>query len=84
MIEADLNDAWEVLAEPIQTVLHKAGYPNPYEKLKELTRGQEISAADIHAFVESLPIEQADKARLQAMRPESYIGLAAKLVDEIG
>jgi adenylosuccinate lyase len=82
-IEADLNDAWEVLAEPIQTVLRKAGYPNPYEKLKELTRGQKISAEDIRAFVESLPIEQADKARLLEMRPESYIGLAASLVEKI-
>lgn len=83
VIEANLNNAWEVLAEPIQTVLRKAGYPNPYEKLKELTRGQAISAEAIRAFVESLPIEQADKERLQAMRPETYTGLASKLVEKI-
>jgi adenylosuccinate lyase len=82
-IEADLNEAWEVLAEPIQTVLRKAGYLNPYEKLKELTRGQQISAADIRAFVEGLPIEEGDKARLLEMRPETYIGLAAELVDRL-
>jgi adenylosuccinate lyase len=82
-IEAELNEAWEVLAEPIQTVLRKAGYPNPYEKLKELTRGHSITEADIRAFVEGLPIEESDKTRLLEMRPESYIGLAAALVDRM-
>ncbi|MGB7338783.1 MAG: adenylosuccinate lyase [Phototrophicaceae bacterium] len=83
-INADLDTAWAVLAEPIQTVLRKAQYPNPYEKLKELTRGVDITQADIHAFIETLPIDAADKQRLQAMTPASYIGLASDLVDFIG
>jgi adenylosuccinate lyase len=83
-IDADLLDAWEVLAEPIQTVLRKANYPNPYEKLKELTRGVKMSQADIQAFVDSLPISDADKARLREMTPASYIGMASDLVEFIG
>lgn len=83
-IDADLDGAWEVLAEAIQTVLRKANYPNPYEKLKELTRGVGITQADIQAFVESLPIDEQDKARLLALTPATYIGLASDLVDVIG
>ena len=83
-IEADLNDAWEVLAEPIQTVLRKVSYPNPYEKLKELTRGVQITQADIQEFVDSLPLDDADKARLREMTPASYTGMASDLVEFIG
>lgn len=82
-IDADLVDAWEVLAEPIQTVLRKVRYPNPYEKLKELTRGVKITQADIQEFVDSLPLDEADKARLREMTPATYTGMASDLVDII-
>lgn len=77
----DLNDAWEVMAEPIQTVMRKAGIEKPYEKLKELTRGQKIDRETIQKFVAGLELEDADKQRLLNMTPESYIGMADKIVD---
>ncbi len=77
----DLDNAWEILAEPIQTIMRKAGIEKPYEKLKELTRGQKISQATIHSFVESLALESADKQRLLEMTPASYTGMADKIVD---
>ncbi|MEO1643952.1 MAG: adenylosuccinate lyase [Chloroflexota bacterium] len=84
-LRADLDDAWEVLAEPIQTVLRKAGYDKPYEMLKELTRGARITAEDIQAFVDGLDkLPAEDKARLQALTPATYIGIASELVDRIG
>lgn len=83
VIAADLDQAWEVLAEPIQTVLRKSGDENPYEKLKALTRGAHMTQADIHAFVQTLPLTDADKARLLALTPATYIGAAASLVDHL-
>ncbi len=77
----DLDNAWEVMAEPIQTVMRKAGIEKPYEKLKELTRGQKIDATTIRNFVEGLDLEDADKQRLLEMTPASYTGMAAKIVD---
>ncbi len=77
----DLDEAWEVLAEPIQTVMRKAGIEKPYEKLKELTRGQKIDRETIQTFVEGLDLEMADKQRLLKMTPASYIGMADKIVD---
>jgi len=77
----DLDEAWEVLAEPIQTVMRKAGIEKPYEKLKELTRGQKIDRETIQTFVEGLDLEMADKQRLLQMTPASYIGMADKIVD---
>ena len=77
----DLNDAWEVMAEPIQTVMRKAGIEKPYEKLKELTRGQKIDRETIQKFVEGLDLEAADKRRLLQMTPANYIGMADKIVD---
>jgi adenylosuccinate lyase len=77
----DLDQAWEVLAEPIQTVMRKAGIEKPYEKLKELTRGNVIDRNTIRAFVESLDLAAEDKQRLLEMTPASYIGLAPKIVD---
>ena len=76
---ADLDANWEVLAEPIQTVMRKAGLPNPYERLKELTRGHAIDAAAIRSFVEGLELPADDKARLLAMTPAGYTGIAARL-----
>ncbi len=75
-ILADLDNSWEVLAEPIQTVMRRYGIENPYEKLKELTRGQDINKETMQAFVETLDIPDADKKRLQEMTPANYIGNA--------
>jgi adenylosuccinate lyase len=82
-LSEDLNEAWEVLAEPIQTVMRKLGKPNPYEQLKELTRGKKMNAEIMRQFVESLDTPDDDKQRLLAMTPASYIGIASKLVDAI-
>ncbi|MEZ4601543.1 MAG: adenylosuccinate lyase [Syntrophotaleaceae bacterium] len=80
-LAADLDNAWEVLAEPIQTVMRKAGIEKPYEKLKDLTRGQAIDRETIRAFVESLDLSREDKDRLLALTPASYTGMAPKIVD---
>ncbi len=77
----DLDDAWEVLAEPIQTMMRKAGIEKPYEKLKELTRGQKINQETIQKFVAGLDLKKEDKQRLLEMTPASYIGIASKIVD---
>jgi adenylosuccinate lyase len=77
----DLDNAWEVLAEPIQTMMRKAGIEKPYEKLKELTRGQQIDRETIRTFVESLDLAPEDKQRLLDLTPAAYIGLAPKIVD---
>jgi adenylosuccinate lyase len=79
-LQRDLDANWSVLAEAIQTVMRKAGDADAYEKLKDLTRGAEITRDDLRAFVESLPIPAADKARLLALTPRTYTGLAAELV----
>ena len=75
----DLDRNWEVLAEPIQTVMRKVGMDHPYERLKELTRGRRVNAEIMREFVAGLPLPEADKARLLKMTPSSYVGLAAKL-----
>lgn len=73
-----LDDNWEVLAEPIQTVMRRYGVEKPYEKLKELTRGQRVDARAMKAFIEKLDIPDAEKQRLIKMTPASYIGNAAE------
>jgi len=78
-LAADLDDAWEVLAEPIQTVMRRFGLANPYERLKALTRGQRITREAMAAFIESLELPAAERARLKTMTPASYVGLAAEL-----
>lgn len=78
-IAADLDEAWEVLAEPIQTVMRRYGVPEPYEKLKALTRGQGITRELLHEFVRTLPIPEAEKTKLLALTPSRYIGKAAEL-----
>jgi adenylosuccinate lyase len=82
-IARDLDDAWEVLAEAIQTVLRAAGVPNGYELLKEFTRGQVIDAATLRRFVATLPLPAAERARLAALTPPDYVGLAATLARSI-
>jgi adenylosuccinate lyase len=80
-LAADLDNAWEIMAEPIQTVMRKAGIEKPYEKLKELTRGQTIDQNTIRTFVEGLALADEDKQRLLKMSPASYTGMAAEIVD---
>ena len=82
-LQDDLNHAWEVLAEPIQTVMRRYGVQGAYEKLKEVTRGKTVRAEDLHALIVSLEIPQADKDRLLAMTPASYIGKAAELARRV-
>ena len=79
----DLDNAWEVLAEPIQTVMRRYGVQGAYEKLKEVTRGQTVTAADLHGLIRSLDIPDAEKTRLLAMTPGSYTGKAAELARRV-
>ncbi len=83
-LAADLDAAWEVLAEPIQTVMRRYGLPNPYERLKELTRGKAITKEAIAAFIDTLELPEGEKARLKAMTPANYTGRAASLAQRIG
>jgi len=78
-IRADIDDAWELLAEAVQTVMRRYGIPEPYEKLKALTRGQAVTKELIHGFIETLEIPASEKDRLLALTPDGYLGLAAKL-----
>jgi len=83
-LAADLDANWEVLAEPIQTVMRRYGVANPYEQLKELTRGKAgMTRETLHEFIDGLAIPDADKARLKAMTPATYIGVAAELARQI-
>jgi adenylosuccinate lyase len=82
-LAADLDDAWEVLAEPIQTVMRRHGLPNPYERLKELTRGKAITRESIAAFIETLELPEAEKQRLRELTPGGYTGLAATLAKRL-
>jgi adenylosuccinate lyase len=79
LIAADLDDAWEVLAEPVQTVMRRFGVPAPYEKLKELTRGRAITRTALHEFIAALEIPQEAKQSLLALTPATYIGKAGEL-----
>ena len=82
-LDADLDAAWEVLAEAVQTVMRRHGLPNPYEQLKALTRGQGITEASMRAFIASLDLPADARARLQALTPGGYVGLAEKLAKAI-
>jgi adenylosuccinate lyase len=82
-LAADLDAAWEVLAEPIQTVMRRYGVPGAYEKLKEVTRGKSVTAQALHDLIQGLDIPQADKDRLLAMTPGSYVGKAAELARRV-
>jgi len=83
-IAADLDASWEVLAEPIQTVMRRYGLPNPYEQLKALTRGKSgITRAALHAFIDGLALPADAKARLLALTPATYIGKAAELARRV-
>ena len=82
-ITHDLEDAWEVLAEPVQTVMRRYGIENPYEQLKALTRGKGIEKEDLQSFIRGLDLPQSAKDELLKMTPASYTGLAAKLAEKI-
>ncbi|MBS4050844.1 MAG: adenylosuccinate lyase [Methylomonas sp.] len=83
LLDQDLDQNWEVLAEPIQTVMRRYGIEKPYEKLKELTRGQRVTGEGMRAFVEKLEIPAAAKAELMALTPHCYTGYAADLAKKI-
>ena len=78
-IRSDIEDAWELLAEAVQTVMRRHGIPEPYEKLKALTRGRAVTRELIREFIEMLDIPAQDKARLLELTPETYLGLAGEL-----
>ena len=78
-LQDDLDHNWEVLAEPIQTVMRKVGMDHPYERLKELTRGRRVNAEIMKDFVSGLELPEADKKRLLEMTPATYVGMAEKL-----
>ncbi|MDM8545711.1 adenylosuccinate lyase [Candidatus Venteria ishoeyi] len=82
-IEADLHNSWEVLAEPIQTVMRRYGVPEPYEKLKALTRGQGIDREKLQAFLSTLEIPEAEKQRLLDLTPWTYLGNAVVQVENL-
>ncbi|MCE2747092.1 MAG: adenylosuccinate lyase [Burkholderiales bacterium] len=82
-IAADIDNAWELLAEPVQTVMRRYGLPNPYEQLKELTRGKGITQEGLRHFILQLELPEDEKTRLLAMTPASYIGKAAELAKRI-
>lgn len=83
VIGADLERNWEVLAEPIQTVMRRYGIDQPYEKLKALTRGHKIDANAVREFVEALEIPETAKRELLALTPAAYIGNAAEQADKV-
>lgn len=83
VLAADLNSNWEVLAEPIQTVMRRYGIEKPYEKLKELTRGRRISGEDLVRFVDGLDLPETAKAQLKALTPDTYIGNAVDQARDI-
>jgi adenylosuccinate lyase len=80
----ELETSWEVLAEPIQTVMRRYGIAGGYEKLKDLTRGREgITRDTVHSFIRTLDIPEPEKKRLLALTPATYLGKAAELAKRI-
>jgi len=79
--DLDAEQAWEVVAEAIQTLMRRHGMPRPYETLKELTRGRRIDRRVIEEFIASLPLDEGARKKLRELNPRNYVGLAAKLVE---
>ncbi|WP_306524132.1 adenylosuccinate lyase [Rheinheimera sp.] len=79
----ELDQNWELLAEPVQTVMRRYGVEKPYEKLKELTRGKRITPADLHLFIDGLDVPDHAKAQMKQFTPDNYIGAAIALVDSL-
>lgn len=82
-LAAELDNNWELLAEPIQTVMRRYGIEKPYEKLKELTRGKKVNAQVMAEFIDTLELSDTVKAELKDLTPEKYIGDAIRLVDQL-
>src|SRR4030095_14073315 len=82
-LAADLDGAWEVLAEAVQTVMRRHGLPEPYEQLKALTRGNAITRDAMSAFIDGLALPADEKARLRALTPATYTGMAATLAKRV-
>ena len=82
-LQADLDNAWEVLAEPIQTVMRRHGVSGAYEQLKEVTRGQQVTREDLHQLIQRLAIPDEEKKRLLALTPATYFGLASVLAHRV-
>jgi adenylosuccinate lyase len=82
-LAADLDASWEVLAEPIQTVMRRFGVQGAYEQLKEVTRGKTVTPEALHGLIRSLEIPDAEKERLLAMTPASYVGKAGELARRV-
>ena len=82
-INADLDNSWEILGEAIQTVMRRHGVPEPYEKLKALTRGQRLTADILHQFISNLEIPETAKQRLLSLTPGTYTGYASTLAQNI-
>jgi adenylosuccinate lyase len=83
VINADIDDAWEVLAEAVQTVMRRYGIPEPYEKLKALTRGRPVDKDLLHEFIGTLDLPKAEKQRLLELTPAAYVGLAEDLAKNL-
>ncbi len=83
VLSKELDTNWELLAEPVQTVMRRYGIEKPYEKLKELTRGKRITPSDLAAFIDALELPQAAKDEMKALTPATYIGRAEAFVDEL-
>jgi len=83
VISKDLESSWEVLAEPVQTVMRRYGIENPYEKLKELTRGKGITRDDLHTLINSLAIPEDARQRLLELTPHNYTGNASEQASNI-
>ncbi|HLS51631.1 MAG TPA: adenylosuccinate lyase [Burkholderiaceae bacterium] len=82
-IDADIDNCWEILAEPVQTVMRRYGLPEPYEQLKTLTRGKGITPERLKQFIQQLDLPENEKQRLLTLTPRSYIGLAATLAKAV-
>ncbi|MEC9064478.1 MAG: adenylosuccinate lyase [Pseudomonadota bacterium] len=82
-LKQDLMDNWEILAEPIQTILRRENIPNAYENLKDLTRGQKLNEEKLHQFIDSLDVTESVKDEMKALTPESYTGIAESLAKKI-
>ena len=83
VIENDLNNSWEVLTEPIQTIMRKFGLKGGYDLLKDSSRGKQITKEQVHIFIKNLNIPSIEKTKLLNLTPLSYTGLSKKLADDI-
>lgn len=84
VIDADLDRAWEVLAEPLQMIMRRYGVEEPYEKLKDFSRGQAVTRESLQAFIETLDVPAEARQAMLALTPASYTGIAAQLASESG